>query len=212
MITTTTILGFALSAVSPAPLGPQPIAALFAQGQGRTQAATASAPARDADCDGNSIPDAVEIAQDSYKDSNGNGKLDFCEGIFVDLDRISVSGGGTQTISLRASAGTLFWIIGSTAGTSPGMTLGGINVPLNYDGPGGYLEYTLSHPHQGWLGNAQTFMGPSGQADLKFVLPPTLDPTLVGQRVDHCAVLFTAGYGQYVPLYSTPTVSVTFTP
>jgi hypothetical protein len=63
-----------------------------------------------------------------------------------DQIEISVAAGGTQALKLHApaSAGKTYWVVGSASGTGPGLTLGAVVLPLNFDP---YMLWTINHPN-----------------------------------------------------------------
>jgi hypothetical protein len=51
-------------------------------------------------------------------------------------DKVKLSTGGTQTLQLAAGSSQAnrdYWVFGSASGTFPGVTLGSVTIPLNYD-------------------------------------------------------------------------------
>ena len=150
-------------------------------------ALSTAAPAQD--CDGNGLNDIAEISAQSFLDSNHNLQLDLCEGFSVDRDTISLSQGGTQTLHMELGPGfgaMIYRVIGSLAGESPGLDLGlGMHLPLNWDGAGGYMNYTLKHPYDGVLKNGAGFLDPTGSADAALEIAPNTDPALAGLTVHH---------------------------
>jgi len=167
------------------------------------------------DCNDNGVLDADEIAAASFKDTNENGILDTCEGLSVDRDTISLSAGGTQTLNVNAgggAAGMLYWVIGSTQSGGAGTVVDYLHVPLDYDGWGGYLHYTLAHPNDLLLGNSRNFLDGSGQAQIYFNVEPGTDPMLVGTRVYHTALIFVLGPSGLQPFGVSNLVSATMVP
>jgi hypothetical protein len=98
---------------------------------------------------------------------------------------ISVASGGAQSMCLSAGpahAGKLYWMLGSLHGTTPGMLLGGVQVPLNYDP---YMQFTILNPNTPPLANGLGLLDGSGRAAVTFAIPPGLGPVLVGLHADH---------------------------
>jgi len=65
------------------------------------------------------------------------------ESFDVSTGSISLAAGGSQTLFLspcRASAGDLYFVLGSATGTSPGQAVNGLVLPLNFDA---YHLFTL---------------------------------------------------------------------
>jgi hypothetical protein len=97
--------------------------------------------------------------------------------------QLSLASGGTQAMTLAgggAVAGQGFFVLGSLSGTSPGIMLGSVLLPLN---PDAYLSLTtkLGAPIAPPLGT----LGDFGQASAAFTLPAGLSPALVGATVHH---------------------------
>jgi len=105
-----------------------------------------------------------------------------------DVAEVSVSAGGEQVIAVDfgpAAAGQLVWVLGSLSGTSPGLQLGSLELPLVYDP---YTERTIFRANElpllgglGWLDGA-------GRATARFHLPPGAVPSFVEAVVHHAAV------------------------
>ncbi len=163
------------------------------------------------DCDANGAGDADEIAADAVLDANFNGIPDRCEGLSVDCLEISVSAGGTQTFTLDLGpgmAGQVYWILGTTAGTDPGMKFGFTHLPLNDDGA--YLRQTLLRPNVGNLHNTVSALDMSGRATASASLDPDSDPALAGIVVHHAFVLVELT-GRFA-LWASNTVSLELVP
>jgi hypothetical protein len=102
-----------------------------------------------------------------------------------DVAALGVAAGGTQSLCVNAGpahAGKLYWTLGSLSGTAPGLALGGVLVPLNFDA---YLLFTLLHPNVGPLPNGLGWLDSAGRATVGFALPPGVAASLVGMHVDH---------------------------
>ena len=100
-------------------------------------------------------------------------------------DTISMSSGGTIEFDLVAGspqAGNPYILLGSLSGTSPGVTIGSWNVPLNNDG---YMRHLFRAPatpyHVGTLGTLDAL----GNASSSMTLPASLFPSLVGLTFHH---------------------------
>jgi len=92
--------------------------------------------------------------------------------LFADLQALSVSTTGTQHLSLEAgvaNAGRKYFVLGTFAGTTPGITLaGGTHVPLN---PSAYLNFTAANPNTALLSNSFGQLDAFGHAAASFNLP-----------------------------------------
>lgn len=99
---------------------------------------------------------------------------------------ISVQLGGKQRMGIdagNASAGELYWVLGSATGTVPGVILGaGIQLPLAVDA---YFNYTLSHPGGAPLKSSIGFLDTEGRATASFGIPANTDPSLAGLTLNH---------------------------
>ncbi len=111
----------------------------------------------------------------------------------ADTDEISLAVGGTQTMTLSAGTGNggrSYFMLGSLAGTTPGVAAGTVNVPLNHDG---YMELTLSSPNGFPLGNSVAKLGVLGGNQTTFTFPALPVPALVGWTFNHAYVVLSGG-------------------
>lgn len=105
-----------------------------------------------------------------------------------DQPRLSVSAGGRQDFALDAGpahAGRYYLLAGAT-GTSPGVLLGGLAVPLNVDP---WLSLSLALANTPVYPNSLGVLDATGRAAAALVLPPLNDPSLVGQALWHAYVV-----------------------
>ena len=101
---------------------------------------------------------------------------------------VSLSAGGAQTLVLDAGsphAGQVHLLLGTTAGTGAGVPVGGVVLPLAFDGPGGYMLQTLTHPNVLPLVDSLGLLDAGGRALARFELPPGMPPGLVGLELHH---------------------------
>jgi hypothetical protein len=124
---------------------------------------------------------------------------------------VSVSQGGTADFRLEvgpAFAGDLHVLLGTTAGTSPGLPLGTFLLPLNPLSP--YFRFTAGFPNSGPLPDGAGLLDAAGAATARFELPPGTSPALVGTRAHHAyfvldlASLAVAAVSNAVPLTLVP--------
>ncbi|MEM7309129.1 MAG: VCBS repeat-containing protein [Planctomycetota bacterium] len=105
--------------------------------------------------------------------------------LYSDVGTISQSGGGTQTLSLDAGsehAGSLYLVLGSLSGTSPGTPIGGGTIPLNVDP---YFLFTANHPNTDPLTSSFGNLDGDGRATAQFALAAGATTQLAGQVVNH---------------------------
>lgn len=125
------------------------------------------------DCNGNGVDDTVDIAMGTSNDFNGNGVPDECETLRVDVPTISLSAGGTQTLTLDAGpskAGFAYLVLGSITGTAP-TPFGDVVLPLTQDF---YFLFTLLNPNSSLLANSLNTLDGAGQATASLLIPAGL--------------------------------------
>ncbi|MBM3976452.1 MAG: hypothetical protein FJ299_05625 [Planctomycetes bacterium] len=101
---------------------------------------------------------------------------------------INLISGGSQALALAAGpahGGQLYFIAGTTEGTSPGFAFGGVHIPLNP--VGAYFSLTLSGPGA-LLSPHLGFLDALGNATAAFSLPAGTSSTLAGITVHHAYV------------------------
>ena len=114
----------------------------------------------------------------------------------ADVEVVSLATGGAQQLAFDLGpdfAGHLHLVLGSATGTSPGLPVDGVVLPLVVDA---YLLLTLNQPFglfQGTFG----FLDASGAATASLVVPPGSDPALAGLVLHHAGlVVDLVGTGQ----------------
>jgi len=113
-------------------------------------------------------------------------RVDYTERtLWASTEEMSASSGGTVALDAIAGskhAGDLYFMIGSISGTAPGLTVDGLNLPLN---PDPYFFFTASHANSPVLpGFAGTLDG-LGRASASLVLPPGAGGSIVGVTLNH---------------------------
>lgn len=103
---------------------------------------------------------------------------------------LSIADGGVTDLDLDFGvefAGRAYIVIGSTTGTDPGFAVGGVEIPLTFDG---YTAATIANPNTHQLVNTFALLDGAGtnQAALS-IGPATLDPAFVGLTVWYAAVV-----------------------
>ena len=145
------------------------------------------------DCDGDGTPDACQLAVDPAGDLDGDGGLDVCQWLSADVASVSLAAGGAQSLALHAGpqhAGDLYWLLGSTTGTSPGLPVGPYVVPLV---PDAYFQFTLSNPNQPPLSGSLAVLGAGGVGTATVTLPAGASPSLAGITAWHAFVALELG-------------------
>ncbi len=163
------------------------------------------------DCDGDGIPNSDEIAQGA-PDCNGNGIPDECDvtsGFSLDQDsngvpdecsppllaasptELDALAGGTQTFTLTAGPDSkldLYLLLGSISGTSPGVPLGDLTLPLNIVDP--CFDFTLEQPNSAALVNTLGVLDIQGTATASVNVPTSAQyPSLIGLTFHHAYVV-----------------------
>ena len=108
--------------------------------------------------------------------------------LFWDAYEVSVSAGGTQTLTLDAGdahAGELYLVLGSLGGTAPGTPTPAGELPLVLDA---YFGFLLASPNAPPLANGFGVLDAGGGAVVPFTLPPGTTPSLAGSVVHHAFV------------------------
>jgi len=109
--------------------------------------------------------------------------------LFASRDPIQLSLGGTSNFFLDAgasNAGDFYWLLASVSGTSPGIPIGGVTLPINFDL---ITNITIKQPGAFFFNNLRGFLDGSGQALAGFTLPIVNDPTLFGVEINFAYVL-----------------------
>jgi hypothetical protein len=111
----------------------------------------------------------------------------------ADRHVLSLAQGGQQVLALDAGpshAGALFILVGSLSGTSPGLVLDGLVLPIN---PDAYTNLTLTPTPL--LAGTPGFLDASGKGSVQFNLPPATSPGFAGLTLQHAFAGFdlTAG-------------------
>ena len=112
-------------------------------------------------------------------------EFDNTQSFFAAPEAISLSAGGTQTLTLDggfANADGIYFILGTISGTSPGQTFGSLELPLN---PDGYFTFTLTAPSNGFIEAPIGILDAMGTATTSISLPAGSPAALAGLVVDH---------------------------
>ena len=109
-------------------------------------------------------------------------------------DTLSLSAGGQLRFDLCAGvahAGEPYFVLGSTAGTTPGLPLGVDTLPLN---PSAYLNLSLGAPNQPPLVDTLAALDSYGRAQAGLALPSGSDPVLAGLTLHHAYLQLDASF------------------
>ena len=91
--------------------------------------------------------------------------------LYADVYRLSIANGGTQTLTVNAGkshANRSYWILGSMTGTTPGVTLSGLHVPLNWDP---YADISFAFVNTSVFTNLGGTLDANGVATASFNVP-----------------------------------------
>jgi hypothetical protein len=86
-----------------------------------------------------------------------------------------------------AAAGDTYLLLGSLSGTSPGLMVGAVSLPLNLDA---YFLQMLTTPNSLLHGGSLGLLDAQGRASTAFVLPAGLSPALTGMTLHHAYIGF----------------------
>lgn len=162
------------------------------------------------DCNANGELDTTDIALGTSNDFDGNGQPDECQSLAVDAAGLSIATGGAQSLTMDlgpSQAGSLYLILGTLSGSSPGTPIGPLVAPLNFDA---YTLYTLTHANLPPLVNTLGTLDANGTAVGKISIgPAVLSPAFVGLPIRHAAIILGAVPGSdavtnWMPLTFTP--------
>ncbi len=105
---------------------------------------------------------------------------------------VGEAAGGSFTFALDAgpaSANGIYFLMGSVTGTSPGLVLFGLPLPLN---PDPYFLFTVNHANTTPLTDSFAALDGDARATAGFDLPPAAAPGLAGLAVSHAYMVFNA--------------------
>ncbi|QDU65042.1 FG-GAP repeat protein [Engelhardtia mirabilis] len=110
----------------------------------------------------------------------------------VDVGAVSLGAGGTQALDLQAGfpeAGNVHLVLGSFAGSSPGLAVAGTTLPLNADP---YLLFLLANPNAPPVVGGLGLLDANGQGSAQVVVGAASAPALAGLTVAHAYVVLDA--------------------
>jgi len=106
----------------------------------------------------------------------------------VDIESLSLATGGVQNFALDfgpTHAGDTYVLLGSVSGSTPGMQLDGVALPLVFDG---YTDFTLSNNFKPPFAGGVGLLDAGGQGSASLSLPP-LGAQLAGKTLYHAFVV-----------------------
>lgn len=114
----------------------------------------------------------------------------------TDKTDLSMRAVDSQNFTLQAGAGNRlkqYWIFGSITGTSPGVPLGPVTIPLR---PDPYTNLTIAFANSAAFTNTRGILDASGNAKASLNLPRGYnDPQAIGTRLYHAYIVYdAAGY------------------
>ncbi|QDU86217.1 hypothetical protein Pla163_33670 [Planctomycetes bacterium Pla163] len=125
------------------------------------------------------------------------GALEFGLTLFASARELSLAAGGGIDLDLELGAaygGQVYVVLGSATGSTPGIVVDALTLPLVYDA---YTLFTLQSFNTPMLQNTLGWTDGSGNATARFALPAGTDPSFVGTTLVHSALLIDVlGSGQ----------------
>ncbi len=123
--------------------------------------------------------------------------------LYGDVHEIPINAGGTQNLTVNASkahANRLYWIFGSITGTTPGVNLLGVHIPLN---PDLYTDIALGSVNTTVWTNFRGTLDSNGLAAASFNVPANLaiPPNLT---IHHAYVVYDASGRVYMASNAVP--------
>jgi len=117
----------------------------------------------------------------------------------VNVSKISLALGGRQSHALDAGVAhknRLYLVAGSVTGSNPGIRLGAVRIPLNYDP---WTDLTILLANSTSLPSSRGKLDATGRATAGLVVPKGLtDPALVGLYVYSAALVYDASGNYYL--------------
>jgi hypothetical protein len=107
-----------------------------------------------------------------------------------DAGTLSLSAGGALALEIDTGPGYQglpYLILGSLSGTSPGIAVDGVVLPLV---PDAYLDHTLLFAGSPAYDGTAGVLDPDGATTAQIAFPPGIDPSLAGQVAHHAALVF----------------------
>ncbi len=176
--------------------GPQGVALFAATGSAAFDwLGAAVAPAGDVNADG--APDWIVGApgHDDYPYQPGSARVLSGRALALTSDNhsLSLSAGASQLLTLAGPAGSPYRVVGTLAGTAPGLRLGAVELPLAFEPL--YFLHTLLNPNTAPLFGSIGVFPPAGTAQAVVAFGVGAQAALIGLRLDHAFLAFdSAGF------------------
>lgn len=107
---------------------------------------------------------------------------------------VSLANGGAVNLEVSVGpqhAGAWRLVLGSVSGSSPGLQIAGLHLPLNVDA---YFLHTLQTPNTPPLVRNLAPLSSQGAGAARFALPPGSQASLAGLELTHAALVFDASF------------------
>lgn len=109
----------------------------------------------------------------------------------ADKTDLSMAASASQNLSLNAGSAQafrLYWIFGSISGAAPGVTLGGVHIPLQ---PDPYTDLAMTLTNGSVFTNFRSVLDQNGSAKASLNLPKNWnDPSAIGTTLHHAYVVY----------------------
>lgn len=108
---------------------------------------------------------------------------------------VSAAAGGSQDFAVDfgpAASGDLMWILGSLSGSTPGLNIGGVSVPLNADS---YTTSLLLAPAAPPISDGFQVLDTNGRAEATLSIPAAAAVPAIGATAVHSALRIDLGTG-----------------
>jgi len=131
----------------------------------------------------------INVKYDTYDISDRDSTI--APSLSTNTTEISVTTGGSQRLDIDVgvkSANAGYWMAGSLTGIEPGVTLGHVLLPLQYDV---YTAYTVAAPNSAVLSSSRGVLDENGRGDATFNVPKGLPAAALGVRIHHAFITYT---------------------
>ena len=121
----------------------------------------------------------------------------------TDVDSISLSAGGSQVMTINGGpdqGGNFYLLLGTAAGTTPGVLTPAGTLPLNIDA---YFNLLLNQPN-GVVSNSFGTLDSLGRATATLNVPAGTNPGLVGATLNHAYLVLSVSGSLVVEKVSNP--------